>query len=471
MPTGAKPDPKKVEDTKPEPTRAEDKKPGKVEDRKPDKKDDKASRRDRKTSDRRPVLKIVDEPGGVPRDIKAPKGVPVADKPKEPEKLSAAKLAETELAPGKRRASRETLKRDNANVDQSEDWLDDEPANIGEARAGTHIEASGRSGAKRALIVLLVLGLLAAAAVFAYRYLYVAKGNAAKVSPGSGSSTSVIDPKGSGSQVAETIVDAAPIEAPPVRATTVLRHWLDAKDSPRIQRVAAAALSRTGDKAAIERLASALQKDKLEDAGRHEVAYALARAGDPRGRDAMTAAISAPRRDDKLSVGRLLVQLGDIRAVNVLAPYLDVPQHRLGAAEWLARLGEPRAIKALEQIRNDTAASADDKARAVIALVHAGKAGLNDELHALLKDPHFNVFAAEIVAIKRDEAARPVLVKQLEVPSLRVGAARALRALSPTGDPLVILAGGYAYMNSQKLAEEAAVRERAAAKKRRRATV
>ncbi len=420
--------------------KVEDKKVDKkIEDKKADKKDDKASRRDRKSSDRRPILKIVEEAGGVPRDIKAPKSAPVPDKvtPKEPEKLSAAKLSsEAQLAPGKRRASRETLDRDNANVDQSEDWLDDEPANVGAIRTSTDAGApQGRSGAKRAVIVLLVLGVLAASGLLAYKYLYVSKGNAAKVLPNTGS-VGLEPGSGSamlGSRHAETPVDAAPVEAPQVRATAVLRHWL-ADNSPKIQRLAAAALSRTGDKAAIERLASALQHDKIEEAGRHEVAYALARAGDPRGRDAMTAAISAPRRDDKLSVGRLLVQLGDTRAVNVLAQYLELPQHRLGAAEWLARLGEPRAIKVLEQIRSDPAAGADDKARAVIALAHAGKSGLTDDLHRLLEDTHFNVYAAEILATKRDEAARPVLIKQLDLPSLRVGAARALRALAPDGN-------------------------------------
>ena len=111
VPNGAKPN---VEDKKPEPKKVEaktpeDKKP--VEEKRAETKDDKASRRDRKASDRRPILKIVEEAGAAPRDIKAPKGVPDAA-PKPAEKVSPTKLVDAQLAPGKRRASRDTLKRD-----------------------------------------------------------------------------------------------------------------------------------------------------------------------------------------------------------------------------------------------------------------------------------------------------------------------------------------------------------------------
>jgi len=451
-----KPKPKPIVEDEPEPE---------VEAKK-DKRSKKQERRDRKASDRRPILKVVDEPGGVPRDIKAPTPMPVAIK--EPEKLSVAKLAQQDpaLAPGTRRATRETLKRDSSNVDQAEDWLDDEPANDATVRSGTAVEGGPKVGAKRALLILLALAVIAAVVILAIKFL--GSSNAAKVPTKLGGDGSGSVPRiefDAGAPVVK-IVDA-PVETPPVedartRAVNTLRHWLEAKDSPRIQRLAAAALSRTKDQQAIERLARALQGDNLEDAGRHEVAYALARAGDKRGLAAMTAALNAPRRDDKLFVGRLLVQLGDTRAIGALAPYLGLPQHRLGAAEWLARLNEARAIKALEQIRADDKASADDKARAVIALVHSGKTGLDAELHALLEDPRFNVFAAEILAIKHDAAARPVLVKQLEVTSLRVGAARALRALEPQRDyaaEVKLLLAALADPNKQRDTEQVSIAE------------
>jgi hypothetical protein len=44
------------------------------------------------------------------------------------------------------------------------------------------------------------------------------------------------------------------------------------------------------------------------------------------------------------------------------------------------------------------------------------------------------VFAADALAGIKDEAARPVLEKQLELTSLRVGAARNLRRLAPDHD-------------------------------------
>jgi HEAT repeat protein len=273
------------------------------------------------------------------------------------------------------------------------------------------------------------------------------KGSGAKPKPGSGSvgaaSGSGSAPAGSGSgsnlagskRVVGPAVDTQKPE-PLARAITVLRRYLDDKDSPRVQRVAAAALSRTGDKVAIERLASALAKDKLELAGQLDVAYALARAGDPRGVAALLGAVSgATRRDDKLAAGRLLVQLGHKGGVDALANYLEVPQHRLGAAEQLARVSEPRGMKVLETIHADKTASADDKARAVIGLGLAGKPEVIEELRALLTDNRFNVFAAEALALRHDEMARPVLVKQLELSSLRVGAARALRLLAPERDP------------------------------------
>ncbi len=449
------------DERKPEPEliKLEKKSDEKKKDKKADKKDRKAESQkaddqkadDKKPDDKkaddaqpRPVFKIIEEAGGTPRSVTPPKGAPILLK-KPVEAVSPAKLsdAEAKLEPGKRRLTRETLKRDNSNVDQAEDWLDDEPANVAAERSGTEVEGEVRGGGRnRALLILVLLAIIGAGVVIAVKFLggkstaavkqgTGAMGSAttttpAEAAPGSARATRVVGP----TQPAES-AEQEDKRPPLARATEVLKHWLAAKDSPRVQRLAAAALSRTGDKDAIERLAIALQKDTLEDAGRHDVAYALARAKDKRGLDAMTAAIAAPRRDDKLTVGRLLVQLGDTRAVTALTPYLELPQHKLGAAEWLARLNEPRAIKVLEQIRADDKATPDDKARTAIALTLAGKSGFSDELHALLEDPRWNWFAAEALATKRDDVARPVLVKLLEVTSLRVGAARSLRVLAP----------------------------------------
>lgn len=232
---------------------------------------------------------------------------------------------------------------------------------------------------------------------------------------------------------------AAPITAADAiaKARRVLSEAL-VSDSPRVQRVAASALARTGDPAALTALAAALVKE-TSDIAKLDILYALARGGDKRGVDGLVAALSAPRRDVKLEAAHRLVVLGDKRAVETLANYLDVSQLRLGAAEQLAILAEPRAIKVLEAVRADEKASPDDKARAAIALGFAGKPDIAPALHDLLTDARFNAFAASALANLHDEAARPVLVKQLDVSSLRVAAARAWRRLDETRDALPLL--------------------------------
>jgi HEAT repeat protein len=120
---------------------------------------------------------------------------------------------------------------------------------------------------------------------------------------------------------------------------------------------------------------------------------------------------------------------------------LAVSSRRLGAAEHLAHLAEPRAVKTLEQLRADPRVSADDKARATIALGVAGHADVAPALREMLGDAHFNAFAAAALATLKDTAARPVLERQLESPVLRVRAARALRRLDPALDPRPLVAG------------------------------
>ncbi len=217
------------------------------------------------------------------------------------------------------------------------------------------------------------------------------------------------------------------------RAKDVLAATL-ASSTPRVQRVAAGALARTRDPRAIEALATALAKEQT-DVARLDLAYPLARASDPRGLDALAAGLKSSRRDIKLQAGRLLAQLGDTRSVGVLAPYLEVTQLRLGTAEQLAQLAEPRALAVLRQVLADAKSSPDDRARATIALGRAGIKDVTADLKTLLADARNNAFAAAALAQLGDESARPILLEQLQVPSLRVEAARSLRRLDPTLDP------------------------------------
>ncbi|MBL9014267.1 MAG: HEAT repeat domain-containing protein [Myxococcales bacterium] len=258
-------------------------------------------------------------------------------------------------------------------------------------------------------------------------------------------------------------VDAAPAPkaVSPTEAVTRARDVLVkqlASESPRVQRVAASALARTGDTKAIEYLIGALAKE-TSNASRLELAYALARAGDKKGIDTLVAAMQSGQRDPRIEAGRKLALLGDRRAAPVLAGYLEVSQLRLGAAEALAYVADPAGIKALEQVRVDAKASADDKARATIALAIAGRSDVIPDLQALLQDARFNAFAASALAQLRDPSGKPVLVEQLAVPSLRVEAARALRRLDPALDPGAYLPQLLASLDSHKDTEQVQVAE------------
>ncbi|HEY3807099.1 MAG TPA: hypothetical protein VGL61_31070 [Kofleriaceae bacterium] len=212
-----------------------------------------------------------------------------------------------------------------------------------------------------------------------------------------------------------------------------LLHGELASKSPRDQRLAAAALARTGASEAVVPLIAALPKEQSNTA-RLEIYYALARGDDRRGTDGLLAGLASSSRDDRVDAAGRLAMLGDKRAAAALAPYLDVPPLRLGAARSLAYLADPRAVQTLEAIRKDPAASADDKSQAAVALGIAGKTEVAPALRELLGDAHFNAFAAVALADLHDKAAEPVLVRQLDVPALRVGAARGLRRVEPSFD-------------------------------------
>jgi HEAT repeat protein len=252
---------------------------------------------------------------------------------------------------------------------------------------------------------------------------------------------------------------AAPVtpEAAVESAKQVLRAQMKS-NSPRVQRVAALALARTGDREALDQLAKALATETSGNA-RRDIAYALARAGDSRGSDALLADVATREREARHDAGRRLALLGDRRAVRALEGSLAYAQFRLGVAEQLAHLAEPRALKVLDEVRAAADAIPDEKARATIALGHAGRTDVVPALRELLADDRNNAFAAIALAELHDEAARPVLVKQLAIPSLRVQAARALRRLAPDADVRALLAPLVAELDSNKDTEQVQVAE------------
>ena len=304
------------------------------------------------------------------------------------------------------------------------DWLDDEPAEP--TRAGSYSE--GRR-ARWPLVLLLVL--VAAGGVGFYVWRYV-------LDRGADASTAVTTPAD-----AELVVDAAVSAVPDATALTreaavdgaqkVLRTYIE-EGPPRVQRLAAGALGRTSDPAALMALQQAIKVEKVA-AARFKLAYELARAGDNAGREALVAGLASPQRSDKLDAAAKLAQLGDDRARPLLTSLLGVAQHRLYAAQELARLKDPAALKLLEQVRTDPQSSTDEKATATIALYRAGRGELAGDVKQLLEHESWKAFAAYALGQGGDAAAKPLLLEHLTKGfGVKVRAAYALRPL--LGDEL-----------------------------------
>lgn len=236
---------------------------------------------------------------------------------------------------------------------------------------------------------------------------------------------------------AEVAPPAPPGPTPREKATKVLQELM-ASPSPRIVRAAAIGMMRTCDGVAKGHLVESAKTEPSEIA-RLEVAYVLARCGDEDGRKTLVDALKSARRDVKADAARHLIALGDDAGLSFLHALLGVTQHRLGAAEALARRKDEKAIAALGTIHDGAHTEPDDKLRAAIALGLAGDAGVKEELRIALSDPRFRPAAAAALAELGDDFARDALVDGLGVPSLRVDSARALRRLSPNLDatPLV----------------------------------
>jgi HEAT repeat protein len=400
-----------------------------------------------------PVIEILHEPAsGVVTSARDERTEPRAKHPDEipmaafwsADKESGQIRTITDPGSGAIKATTERSARDDTTLSK---WANEETADLRRPRHGRSDtgdlddELPGRSGRLRLAIVILLL--LGAGGFLVYQYL---------VKPGLAAATRVPPPPGA--PAAARAGRSEPAEPPKPLPPAVLdvpaavgqaRSTLEADlaaTSQRLQRLAAAALARTQHPAARTLLAAQMAQSStsdLSEIARLDLAYSLARGGDKRGGDALALALRSSRAEVRDEAARLLALLGDHRAVSHLTDVLAVTQRRLGAAEHLAHLDDPHAIKVLEQIWTDPASSANDKARAAIALATAGHRDVAPDLRAMLGDPHFNAFAAAALAELRDRAAQPVLVHQLESPALVVRAARALRRLDPALDPRPIL--------------------------------
>ena len=382
----------------------------------------------------RPAVGKATPPTGVPKSAKDLDSGPIIEIVHEPATgvvTSAGDLRKQQVPPSRRSYTDGAI--EIADTGHIDDYVaPDEPR---------------RHTARNLLILLLLVAGGGAVAAYQLGYLdaYLGKSHAETAPP----------------PIAHAVEPAKP-EPPPVpavtpaaaldRARTVLEKQL-ASATPRVQRLAASALARTGDKAALDALAAQLAKE-TSDLAKLEIAYALARGGDKRGLDVLVAALASPRRDVKLEAGRRLALLGDKRGAPVLAEYLEVSQLRLGAAEALASIADPKALAVLDAIRKDEHATPDDRARATIALGIGGRTDVASALQELLADSRQNAFAANALAALHDPAGRQVLIDQLAVPSLRVPAARALRVLDPKLDPARLLPDLLAALDSGKDTEQ-----------------
>lgn len=239
-----------------------------------------------------------------------------------------------------------------------------------------------------------------------------------------------------------TVGDAAPSATDAVtpsaadvkaRALQVLTELMESS-APRVQRVAAGALARTGDANAIRKLHTLIASEQSALA-KLEMSYAIARGGDKSGRLLLQQALTSTGRDQKGDAATLLVQLhdgGETAAVATLTGFLSISQHRLSAAETLAPLRTPAAIKVLDEMAISTTIPADQRSRAIIALAHAGRRDVIPQLTKLLTDPLYNADAAIALAALGEVSAAPVLREQLRLTSLQVAAARSLRKLAVT---------------------------------------
>jgi HEAT repeat protein len=209
--------------------------------------------------------------------------------------------------------------------------------------------------------------------------------------------------------------------------------------SPRVRRLAAQALARSKDPAALD-LLKRMAREEPSQLGRIQIAYALARAGESAAREALRIQLGSERRDVRLDAARSLVQLGDDTGRKALRAMLSVEQHKVGAAGLLARLGDDEGFKALRAEAGDKRATPESRMRVQVALGRAGDESVKGALHKILSDRRYNVGAADALAALGDEAAAPALTAQLRLSSMRVQAALWLRRLKKDVDqePLVV---------------------------------
>ena len=309
-------------------------------------------------------------------------------------------------------------------------------ASVVPLRAETTPSRRGRGRAAFLVILTILLG--AAVAFFVVEVLPLGgseqSGAAAPrpVEP-AGSPVEAVPAAGEQEPAAPAARSAPPVDRDALYRAAVTELGVLAKSgSPRVKRLAAQALARTGDAAALTELRGLLGEEQSQ-LGRIQIAYALARAGDQVALKELRAQLNVERRDVRLDAARSLVQLGDDSGRRTLLAMLPLANYRLGAAGLLARLKDPDGIKAL-RAEMSKKSSAENVMRAVVALGRAGQSDVQEQLRTIVHDRRYNVGAADALAALGDGAAVEPLTRQLGLSAMRVQAALWLRRLDQTVD-------------------------------------
>lgn len=308
-------------------------------------------------------------------------------------------------------------RRDSTEAKAGWDWLDDEPAE--NARPGTTTEGERKS--RWPLVVLLVAAVGGGGAYAAYHALAVEKQPAAEAPPPTDAAAAAVVVEDAPSATKEAAVSAA---------RKLLLETI-ANNTSRVQGLAAAALGRTGDPAAVAWLQTAIKTERVTSS-RFRFAYALARAGDMAGRDVLAEGLKLQNRSDKIDAANKLALLDDPRAVPMLRSLLAIADQKLGAAEMLARFKDADGLRVLEQVLA-TEKDEAERRRAMIALYRAGKTN-GDDVRELLDDKESTWRSPAIYALAevgKDPSVKMDLVDQVtHATGSKVRAALALRKLA-----------------------------------------
>ncbi len=236
-------------------------------------------------------------------------------------------------------------------------------------------------------------------------------------------------------------------------------HELLHKEGYRLQVAAAEALMRCCSETSS--LAEKVLFSKVQDplwTRRRLAAEALARLGNPKGRQVLDKDLASPRRSIRLSAALSLARLGQKSSLPVLRSFVGAKRYQLTCAEALLHLGSARAQRILWRITKSESSPRVDRVRAaaalagkgdqqaaavlarlvakgplgwpeVLAMARAGLSTVDDRLRDALRYPALRVEASRILAVRKIGADPTVLWQDLQSRDEEAKATAAVAAL------------------------------------------